>query len=419
MQRTFFIFLTVFALVCLTLPTTASAQGRTASVVDTTVDVSPAIRSAIDAWLAVSPPVALPYYAINYVHQRGEDTFVSLAALNIVHPTDTWHITDSSVAWIGSVLVHADQSVSRYDLLPAKRPGLQKVFAIPSFAPGGGADVRWPWQGGEKLMYGEEGVHAAGGGGAYATGFDAVDFLGGNDLGSGVASDMVFAAFAGTVDYVCSDPTTTLIRTTDTASGNRFIYAHLLDNANLIENHVFAKGASIGTVKHGSFDDNCGWAEQQDTHYHLHFGFEAANNAFRMENCILNIDTEKWTCGAKTVSPGEYLLNVDTNEGGGGISVTNPSFWDMVMVGFTQIWSDFVIKSLPDHKAMEFIYVLYNAVGLMLKIAYVMVYSNVNLDHLMAVIFVALISKSLLGLAEMFMFVIKAYKSLFPQAPFL
>jgi hypothetical protein len=49
----------------------------------------------------------------------------------------------------------------------------------------------------------------------------------------------------------------------------------------------------------------------------------------------------------------------------------------------------------------------------------VMVYSNINLGHLMAVLFVALIVKSLFGVAEMFMFLLKAYKSLFPQAPFL
>jgi hypothetical protein len=412
MKKIFFFLLVVFMLsLSLTMPGMARAQVP-ASVVDTTTYVPASIRSAVDAWLAVSPPTALPYYAITYFDPRGLDTFVSLAALNIPTPSAAWHVTEDA-AWLGSVLIHADQSVTMISM-PRASMGI-KAFAIPYLAPGGGADIRFPWQNGEKMMYGEAGVHAAGGGGAYAEGFLAVDFLGGSDLGSGVAHDMVYAAFDGTVDYVCADDTTTLIRTTDEASDNRFIYAHLLDNANLVENHVFTKGTGIGSLKHGTFDDDCGWADQTDLHYHLHFGFEAANNAFRMEDCILDIDTEKWTCGTDTVSPGEYLLNVDAGGGiGGGVSVDNPSFWDMVLVGFSGLWTSLVVDNLPEHKALEYTYVLYNTVILMLKIAWVMVYSNINLGHLVVVLFVGLVIKAIFGIAEFLMFLLKAWKSLIP-----
>jgi len=419
MMRKIFITIlsTVFAF-CLLFPATARAQGTaSASVVDTTVYVSPVIRSAIDAWLAVSPPVALPYYAITYVHQRANgDTFVSLAALNIAHPTDKWRITDHTVAWMESAIVRPDYSV----ILVTQKPKLKIDFAIPSLAPGGGSDISFPWEYGKKMMYGIEGIHAAGGGGAYAVGFNAVDFLGGSDLGSGVASNKVYAAFPGVVDYVCSDPVTTLVRTADTASGNRFIYAHMLDNANLVEAHAFIKGQMIGTLKSGTFDDECGWADQTNLHYHLHFGFEMANNSYRIQNCILSGTTEDWMCGSDNVSAGEYLLSESLSCVGchdGGISVTNPSFWDMVITGFDQLWSTLILANLPPHETMEYTYVILNTVVLVLKIAWVMVYSNVNLGHLAAVLVIALGVKLILGIAELAAFVLKAYKSIFPQWP--
>lgn len=392
----------------------AHASASPASVVDVTVDVAPAIRSAVDAWLAVRPPVSLPFYAITYVNPRGADTFVSLAALNIAKPTDTWHVTDSTVAWIGSVLVRADGSV-RPLWQPVKPDiGLIKVLSMPKLA-GGGSDVRFPFDTGKKMMYGEAGVHAAGGGGSYAVGFDAVDFLGGSDLGSGVASSNVWAAYDGVVDYVCEDAVTTLVRVTDETSGHSFIYAHLLDNANLVEAHEFNRGDKIGTLKYGTFDDDCGWAEQTDIHYHLHFGFEMEGNSFRLENCVLSGSSEDWACGSDTVVPGEYLLSNGTP--GTGETTTNPSFWDMAITGFMQFWTTAIIENLPTHKTMEYTYVLYNAVKLVFKIAWVMVYSNINLGHLMTVLFIALAFKFLVGIAELVAFLFKAYNELFPKIP--
>lgn len=403
-------FVLMIGLALLVQPAHASASP--ASVVDVTVDVAPAVRSAVDAWLAVRPPVQLPFYAITYVNQRGADTFVSLAALNIATPTDTWHVTDSSVAWIGSVLVRADGSV-RPLWTPEKHDlGLVKVLSMPKLA-GGSSDVRFPWDSGKKMLYGEAGVHAAGGGGSYAVGFDAVDFLGGSDLGSGVASDNVYAAYAGVVDYVCVDAVTTLVRVTDETSGNSFIYAHLLNNASLVEGHEFRRGDKMGALKWGTFSDDCGHAEQQETHYHLHFGFEANSGSFRMENCILGVGTEKWTCGTKTVSPGEYIVK---SAGTGGTVSSNPSFWDMFLTGFLSIWNSYIVTALPSHKTLEYTYVLFNAIAIALKIGWVMVYSNVNISHLAIIIGIGMAFKALLSIAEFIAFLFKLWKSLVPIA---
>ena len=385
------------------------------SVVTTTQPVDPYIRAMVDNWLASSAPVSNPYWAITYVGDRGGSAFVSLVALNISNPTDKWHVTDGEViAWMGSIIVNADGSVELYSDGGASQARGGAKLAAPAQA-GGGSSVRFPWQAGGTMMYGPSGVHTAGGG-SHGTGFSAVDFVSGDDMGSGAASNQVYAVSTGTVDYVCTDSTTTMIRTG--SGSDYYIYAHLLTNANLAESHQFARGALIGNLKYGSFDDTCGWAEQADNHYHLHFGFEPANNAFRMENCILNISTQKWTCGTEVVATGGFLSG-----GGGGISTTGddagmsadqPSFWDYTLVGVVSMWDKAIIKSLPSHQTMQYTYVIYNGVKVVLRVARVMVYSNLNLGHFMAIFMAGLAIKIALGTAESIMFLFKAWKSLVP-----
>jgi hypothetical protein len=398
----------------------ALAQGETPHIFDTTLPVDPDVKAAVDVWLASSAPLPLPYWAITYV---GDNTtggiFVSLVALNLSDPDAIWHITDSeTVAWMGSVIVNADASVYLYSDGGQGEQSSAIKFARPSIEAGGGSNIRFPWEAGATMMYGPSGVHAAGGGGAYAAGFSAVDFLGGDDLGSGVATNKAYAVATGSVDYVCADDTSTLVRTENTTTNDYYIYAHLLANANLTEGHAFSQGALIGSLKYGSFDDNCGYAAQTAKHYHLHFGFKPANNAFRMEGCILSLVTSKWTCGTETISTGQFLKGGgggESNTGDdAGISSTQPSFWDYILSGTVSIWDKLVVQNLPPHKTLEYTYVIYNTVKLMVRIGRVMVYSNINLGHLMAVLLIGINIRLILGTAELAVFIAKVWKTLIP-----
>lgn len=413
--------LAIFLLALLSPINGARAQGIVDPyVVDTTIPVDPEIKSAVDAWLAVSAPIPLPYWAITYVEDNGLSYFVSLVALDIAQPTDTWRMTEgNTVVWMGSVIVNADGTIEMLSAGP--QANTFKLIAMPVFnpmyGPGGGVNVRFPWQSGGSMMYGPRGIHAAGGGGSYATGFSAVDFVGGDDMGSGVASPSVYAVDTGAVDYVCADDTTTLIRTENTSTDSYYIYAHLLDNANLEMGHTFTQGSLIGSVKYGSFDDSCGLAEQTARHYHLHFGFEPANGSFRMENCILSMSTKKWTCGTDIISTGQFL------RGGGGVAgvgddggnaIAQPSFFDYVLSGVVSLWDQAIVQNLPPHTAIEYTYVIYSTAKLVLRMAYVLVYSNVNLFHLMTIVLAGFAVKALFGLAEFIVFLFKAWKSLVP-----
>lgn len=378
------------------------AQGPAAHVFHNTVPVNDEIRAALDAWLPVNAPAPTPYYSITYVEPVSmTETIVSLAAL----PTNdlAWRFTDG-VVWAGSVVVLNDGSVSYYNPEPvAHAPRLANLIEP---APGGGANIRFPWAAGSTMMYGRAAVHAGG----YSTSYLAVDFVGGDDMGSGVAGPQVYAVAAGEINYICDDGTSVAIGMVDAVNNNNYIYAHLIDNGNLTMSNTFNQGALIGTLKYGTFDDTCGNADQQNNHYHLHFGFEPANNAFRMENCILNTSTEKWLCGTTTISTGQFL------RGGGGAAqgVSQPSFWDYLVAGVVTVYDKAVVQNLPNHSAFQFTYVIYSTVKLTLKILFVLVYSNVNLGPLFTVIGIGLTFKALLATAEFVVFLLKAWKSLVP-----
>lgn len=395
------------------------AQEITPSVVDSTIPVDAGIRSAVDAWLATSAPVPYPYYAITYVDPN-IDTFVSLVAVDIANPTDAWNATeDNTVVWRGSVIVRADNSVELFLPHTPAEIGLTPRLAIPKFPlpkpdAGGGSYISFPWTAGKAMMYGQNGVHDSGG---IRVEFVAVDFVGGDDMGPGVAGPQVYASLGGTVEWVCTGASSTAIQIYSPGTTDHLFYANLVDNANLTGAHTFTKGEMIGVLKYGSFTDDCGKATQSDNRYNLHMEvIPSTADTFRMENCVLSTVTGKWTCGTTAVSPGQFLRGSTAGCAldDCGSAVAQASLWDGFLGGVISIYEKTIIASLPEHSAMQFTYVIYNTVKLMLRIAWVMVYSNINLGHLMSALFVGLGIRTAFSVAEFIVFLLKAWKSLVP-----
>jgi hypothetical protein len=190
-----------------------------------------------------------------------------------------------------------------------------------------------------------------------------------------------------------------------------------MDNPSLTENYTFYQGDTIGYLKYGSFDDTCGWAEQTAVHYHLHFGFKPANNAFQMQNCILDMDTEKWACGSETVSTGGMLRNLGSTltTGDDASAFSNEmSFWDYLLMGGDQLLQALLLDHLPDHQSNAYLYALYNAVNVSVRIARVMVYQNISLSWLITALTFAFGVKAIIFLAQLVAFGLKAWKSLIP-----
>lgn len=407
----------ILLLLTITTVVPVSAQETGGQIVDTTTPISAELRASINAWLAVSAPAAVPFWAVTYVQPEGSYTYVSLVGLDLTDPEAAWSLEDGQAVWAGTVKVFADGSVELRSQPPqASAEGLKLAAPILPAA-GGGSYVNFPWQSGKKMMFGSRGVH---GSGDYGTsGMLAVDLVGGDNLGSGVAGPNIYASDGGTVDYVCDDGTSVAIRTHNTTTGDYFIYAHLMDNTNLAMDHVFLKNSAIGVLRYGSFNDTCGWAEQQASNYHLHWMFTPAGGSFRAENCILSISDKKWACGATTVNIGGYIF------GGGGSGTTGTggddptingdvTFFDFFLVGAVSIFDKALFKYLPSHNAFAFTQVLYNTIKLTLRVVRVLVYGNINLAPLMTILIAAVGIKLTFGTIWLVAFVLKAWKSLIP-----
>jgi hypothetical protein len=165
-------------------------------------------------------------------------------------------------------------------------------------------------------MYGLRGIH---GSGDYGTsGMVAVDLVGGDTLGTNIAPPTVYASASGTISYICTDGTSVAVQVTN--GTDTFIYAHLVDNANLTIGHAVTKGVPFASITYGSYTDECGWASQSATSYHLHWMFAPDSGFFQTEGYVLDTSTGVFTRGTETVNKLGYL----TASGGSSVIIDNP-----------------------------------------------------------------------------------------------
>jgi hypothetical protein len=278
--------------------------------------------------------------------------------------------------------------------------------------------VLFPFDAGTFVIYGPRGVH---GSGDYGTsGMVAVDLVSGPDLGGSAASDAVYASDAGNVDYVCNDGTTTAIRTHNTGTGDYFIYAHMIHNSNLSMDHSFQQSEYIGSVKSGSFDDDCGWAEQASNHYHNHWMFKPSNGHFQAEGCILTISSEQWTCGTQTVGVGGQLFGGGGSGSGsddptnpGGVANREKSFWDYVLIGFVDIFDRGLLKLMPEHNSpVALLGGVMNMVRLVFRVVWTLTRFNINLGPIIALLLTVIGARLLTGVVWLIFAVLRTIKAL-------
>lgn len=393
----------------------ALAQVAPGQIIDTTKPISEELRGHLNAWLAVSPPAPVPSYVVTYVQGAGDNTFVSLAAFD--GEPETWGLEDGGAVWIGTVIVHEDGSVTPYSATPAASvPHL----AIPDLGDGGGSYVAFPWQKGKQMQYGPRAIHGLG---DYGTsGMYAVDLVSGDDLGSGAAPPFAYASDTGTVDYVCDDDVSVAIRTYNSSTDDYFVYAHLLNNSGLAVDHTFSRGAPIGKIKYGSFGESgegCGWAQQSESHYHIHWMFTPASGSFRAENCILSFSTKKWTCGTKTVGTGQWLT------GGGGLGgfddpngefgPTEPTFFDYLVDGLIDFVQVALVDLLPEHHSPGVMLIsIYNTAKLTLRVAYILLKGNFDVRPFIVMLGVAMVLRLNLFVVWLVLAILRAIKALVP-----
>lgn len=406
MKKITLIFVCVLMLGMALMPSPAMAQ-TAPHIVATTRPMDGALRDQVNAWLVDHAPHPSPFYAVTYSKTRtiGE-SIVSLAALNITSDSDAWTVQENGV-WFGTILVGYDGQVTPYGNFQASGAFAKRAAPMPV---GGARSVRFPWAAGSTMMYGRGGVSAV-----PSSEMVSWTFVGGTDMGSGVANSSVFASAPGTVDYICEDETVTM---RVTGGDESIMYGNLNPNATMGMGETYTKGELIGTLVSGPYSDNCGSAAQSESRYSLYMASVPSDDGdYRIEDCTMNVENETWTCvsddsSTTTVTPGEFL------EGGGGVSeygesaVTDPGFWDYLLSGVVSIWHRLVVSLLPDHQAFELAYVIYGGVKLTLKLGYIILRSNVNMTYLAVSLGVIVAIKTFFGAATIGMFLVKTFMTL-------
>lgn len=392
----------------------ASAQElQPSQLISINKPISAELRTTVENWLVAYPPSTAVYYAITYTQPIGFDTYVSLVGLNIASPDDFWSVVgdefgNQQVIWMDTIRVYEDGTITFPFTDRSATSYLFPKFAdlkpLPNLGAGGGAYVRFPWQPAKAVQYGILGVHDADYGTDGGT-WGAIDLVSGSDMGSGAANDSVYASVSGTITTICDYEDTVAVQLT--GGGDSFLYAHLLPNANLVIDHSFQAGQLMGTLKHGSFTDECGNAIQKDNHWHLHWGFVKNSGKFQAEGCFLQGigPASAWKCGNTNIKVLGYLYhygNIGINpddgtvgyhgvEGAGG----GPSFWAYFLNGAKGIFDALFMNNLPEHSSVttQLITPIMNGVKIVFRIAQVLLRGNLNLAPAAVIVVLAITIK--------------------------
>jgi hypothetical protein len=265
------------------------------------------------SFLSTTPPAETQLYAVMSYAMNTHGEFVSLAGLdpNTPPPYD-WSLEDGNVIWTGTltrvngVIELYQPNRARAQVMPLASVAYPLIQLLPSLD-GGGTEIYFPWATGSQMMFGTRGVH---GGGFGITGAVGIDWLSGDDFGGLAAPPTVYASTDGTITDVCTDDHSMAIKVEGTAE--TIGYYHLEIDSAMTNGTTVTRGQPIGNLVYGSFNDDCGWAEQQPDHYHLHWVIVPDGNSYQAEGWTLHTGDEEWSRGSTTVGPSQWL------QGGGG-----------------------------------------------------------------------------------------------------
>lgn len=192
----------------------------------------------------------------------------------------------------------------------------------------------FPWYPGKVVSYGVLGVHDFG----YEynlPGWKAVDFVSSPIIsGTLSAPNMWYASQRGIIAMLCNDGTQVAFRI------NNFAYLHLVPNYKHTTFYVVEQGEELGAAVQGTYNTQCGYADQTSETYHLHMGFPANSNPVFEEFRLIE-SSETWINSAGVViSPTMFLTStwntspVDIPPDPGNYGVYDgTNFWDYFQNG--------------------------------------------------------------------------------------
>jgi hypothetical protein len=261
------------------------------------------LLDAIGNLLHDDPPPDAESIIYAITHISGVDTAWNISIVNLVDvegpPFIDWNQEDNVVwSWFVECAGADPTWTCDYYELPAE---------------GAAGTMRFPWKTGYSALYGVMGVHS---GAAMISGSSAVDFVGGDSLGSNVMPPQIVAVANGTITSICSDGTSMAIRVD--GGPVTVAYFHFDTGQSFTEGQTVSQGQVLGQLRYGPFSGlTCGYGVQGGDEYHLHFVFLPSSPGFlEIGGCVLDLSTQAFVCNANTYKPLSYIPN--------GGAVSNP-----------------------------------------------------------------------------------------------
>ena len=382
--------------------------------------------------------------------------WVSVAGMLVPDPgeLDEWDLSYSIWTGLGIAEDNQDTTYTAYMdgsagyTIMLDTAGLADI-AHPDEGGLGSGSIYFPWAAGYTAYYGSKGVHGAGpndpawGG----VGWRAVDWVGG---AVGYAGDIfpngAYVSQSGKISYVCQDDVQTWVQIGD------FLYGHIQDNATLRMDVYHSQGSYLGAIVTGThltpassgacpcpsggsdcIDAKCGYMCQQETSYHIHWGFIPSGSYFTTEEWTLNTSSEEWRRGIDTVGPGQYMLAewssrpivptpgptvtpggptvtpgvpIIVNDGGGG----GGQIWDGFIAGMKNSVQNRVddlnsVSGTEEHQPRKYIQLAVSGVRIMIRSVYILLRSNLDLRVTIAVVLLILVMEPVRMMGAIWMWI--------------
>lgn len=308
-----------------------------------------------------APQRSIFTYAITNIDQSGNYYYLSVAGL----PQDAEKMRLSDSIWLGLVTIADFPGLPGYVESAALSTANSQDDdpGNPGYGKGGSVNIL-PFRDKTNAIYGVLGVHNCG----YAlNGWKAVDLF--------PEENMVYSSNDGNVSYVCRDDHQVALRVGEN------LYTHLVDRGQRTGDH-YDQGQAISGIVTGSFDDTCGYADQQPANYHVHFCFiPNPAGTWAADGYAINVNnSDGWLKGGVYTETLETLTadwaNANIGDLPGPAAGTN--FWDSIVGGLTSMFTS-ATAPLPEHQAQGIADLSLQKTTPIMALLYMFVFSNFNM----------------------------------------
>jgi hypothetical protein len=347
-----------------------------ANMAPPSIDVDQGTLYLVSSVIDSDKPSDSEYYAITSITNESYFRFVSIVGITGT-VSNTWNLDEGGVNYIGLVLLDYTGTPTGtiegsdgfttmiYDTL-IPHTAKEQILAAAS------ADgAIFPWQNGMKMWLGPRGTHACGFG---LNSWSANDWVSDGNTSEGRAPDVVYTSQAGAISYICKGDINEAVRI-----GN-FVYEHLRPGNYQIGDQ-YAQGEPLGNLVHGSFSESCGWAQQSDANFHVHW-CSPTGDWTNIEGWSYNYDTACWSRGEESVCIGDYMTASGGSNGGnpdpgGGSDGGGGNLWTLILNGVTKLVAWLVYK-FPDHNEIGITQMVVDTTSTGIAVLFIVIFTQID-----------------------------------------